>query len=448
MTTLDPRSAPDHLGLMTDLYELRMAQTYLGAGMTGEASFSLYIRPSPERPWFVTAGLHRLYALLDRFRYGDAEIDYLAEGHGFSDDFLGWLSELQVTGRVVAVPDGTVVLGDEPLLEITAPLPVGQLLETAIMNVMHFSTVVATKAARCVVAAEGRLLADFGARRAHGIEAAVEAARAAYLAGFDATSNVEAGRRFGIPVAGTMAHSLIQAYDDEVQAFRAFARDHPGNATLLVDTYDTLEGVEAAIAVGRELQERGEELNGIRLDSGDLAGLAVESRRKLDAAGFEGARIFASGGIDEWRIAELVGSGAPIDAFGVGTGLTTSRDRPAEDIAYKLVEYDGRARAKYSEGKVLRPGRKQVFRSGGPDTDVMGTRDDELEGDVLLLPAWRDGQRLLDVDLADARDRAAAQLERLPAAWRHPDGPEEAPRPRISPALEELTREVRKHELG
>lgn len=444
----DPWSGSAALGLVTDLYELRMAQTYLRSEMTAEATFSLYVRPSDERPWLLAAGLDRVYGLLERFRYGPDEIDYLADGHGFSDEFLSWLSELQVTGRIHAVPDGTVVLADEPLLELTAPLPVAQLLETAIMNVVHFSTVVATKAARCVVAAQGRLLADFGARRAHGIEAAVEAARAAYLAGFDSTSNVEAGRRFGIPITGTMAHAFIQAFDDEPAAFAAFADDHPGNAVMLVDTYDSLDGVDNAIAVGRRLRESGHDLDGIRLDSGDLLELARESRRRLDEAGFGEARIFASGGIDEGTIHGLLERGAPIDAFGVGTSLTTSRDRPAFDIAYKLVEYDGRPRAKYSEGKVLLPGAKQVFRTAGPGTDVMGRRDEDLEGTRLLQPAWRDGQRELDTDLMSSRERVASELEALPAAWRTPGQPDRAPGPRISDGLEELTRQVRERELG
>ncbi|MDX1620328.1 MAG: nicotinate phosphoribosyltransferase, partial [Nitriliruptorales bacterium] len=344
--------------------------------------------------------------------------------------------------------DGTVVLADEPLLEFTAPLPVAQLLETAVMNVVHLPTMIATKAARCVVASQGRLLADFGARRAHGVEAALEAARAAYLAGFDSTSNVEAGRRYGIPIAGTMAHALVQSYEDEIAAFRAFARDHPGNAVLLVDTYDTLEGVDNAILVGRELLDRGEELNGVRLDSGDFHELAIKSRKKLDEAGFEDASIFASGGMDEWAIHDLLSRDAPIDAFGIGTGLTTSRDHPAADIVYKLVDYDGKPRAKYSEGKVLRPGAKQIFRTAGPDTDVLGRRGEEHDGTALLAPAWRDGQRLRDDDLEAARQHAAGQLESLPEAWRHPDGPEEIPHPAISPELEELTEQVRARELA
>lgn len=435
------------LGLFTDMYELRMAQTYLRNDMTAPATFSLYIRPDRARPWLMAAGIDRALDVLDAFRYGSDEIDHLAETADLGDDFLGWLAELEITGVVHAVPDGTVVLGDEPLLEFTGPLPVGQLLETALMNVVHLSTVVATKAARCVIAAQGRELADFGARRAHGLEASLEAARAAFLAGVDATSNVEAGRRFGIPVVGTMAHAFVQAFEDEREAFRAFAADHPGHSVMLVDTYDTIEGVRRAIDVGHELRARGADLAGVRLDSGDLGSLARESRRLLDDAGFPDARIMASGAMDEWRIAELVGSGAPIDAFGVGTSVVTSRDHPASDIAYKLVEYDGQAKAKYSTGKSLLPGAKQVYRGSGPHEDVLGRRDDDVAGAPLLRPCWRDGQRTDERSSGAARELAADQLAALPEDWRRPDGPDEVPVPDVSPALRQLAVETRREQI-
>lgn len=448
MSTLS--SLGDHrpLGLFTDLYELRMAQTYLREGLDADATFSLYIRPDRARPWLLAAGLPRAIEALEAFRYGDEELAYLRDTFSFSEEFLDWLRDLEPSGTLHAVPEGTVLLADEPLLEFTGPLPFAQLLETLLMNVVHVSTVLATKAARCVVAAEGRTLADFGARRAHGLETANEAARAAYLAGFEGTSNVEAGRRYGIPVIGTMAHSFIQAFDTEVDAFRAFADDHPENVILLVDTYDTLDGVDNAIEVGRELRERGGSLAGIRLDSGDLDALARESRQRLDQAGFEDARIFASGGMDEWSMHELLEGGAPIDAFGVGTSLTTSRDRPAVDIAYKLVAYDGVPRAKYSEGKVLLPGPKQVFRTGDPTTDVMTVRDEELEGRALLELAWRDGDGMVPTDLESARHRAGEQLAQLPGAWRYPDGPDELPAPTISATLQDRAEATRERELG
>lgn len=432
-----------HLGLFTDLYELRMAQTCLQRGHTAPATFSLYVRPSPTRPWLVAAGAAAAVETIERFRYDDRDMPYLAE-QGLSDAFLAWLVEIEPAGEVWAPPDGTVMLADEPLLEVTAPLPLAMLLETSLLSVVQLPTLIATKAARCRIAAGDASLADFGARRAHGLEAGVEAARAAHLGGVDATSNVEAGRRHGIPITGTMAHSFIQAWDTEEGAFEAFAEDHPGNAVLLVDTYDTIEGIRRAIKVGDHLRARGQELNGIRLDSGALGALAMQARRMLDDAGFAHARIIASGGIDEFEIARLRDAGAPIDGYGIGTALTVSSDLPAFDIVYKLVDYDGVPRAKYSENKVLLPGPKQVFRAGGPDTDVLARRDEDLgEGLPLLEPIWRDGRRLRDTDLARARERAREGIERLPDGWVPPRQPDPPPRPRVSAELRRLADRVR-----
>lgn len=444
---MNPAEWTGPLGLVTDLYELRMAQTCLREGLTAPATFSCYIRPTPQRPWFVAAGTELALDVVDRFTYGPHEIDFLAE-QGFDDLLLDWLRDLTVTGEIHAVADGTVVLADEPLLELTAPLPAAMLLETALMSVVQFPTLVATKAARCVLAADGRLIADFGARRAHGLEAGILAARAAYLAGASSTSNVEAGRRYGIPLVGTMAHSFIQAWEDEVAAFRAFAADHPHRSTMLVDTYDSVTGIEHAIEVAHGLRARGEELQGVRLDSGDLDALARSARQRLDDEGFEDASIIVSGGMDEFSIHRLVSDGAPIDGFGVGTSLTVSRDQPAADIVYKLVAYGGSPRAKYSEGKVLLPGPKQILRRGTVDQDVLARRDEELDGDALLGPVWRDGQRLAAFDLEEARGRAAEQLELLPEEWRIPGRPETPPRPATSAGLVALADEVRERELG
>lgn len=440
---------PDQaLGLHTDLYELRMAQACLQQGITQTATFSLYIRPEERRPWFLAGGIEHALEVIAGFSYGDEELAYLRE-LGFAEDLLDWLAALDPVGEVWAVAEGTVVLADEPLLEVTAPLPLAMLWETAFLNVVQRTTLLASKAARCRLAAEGRVLADFGFRRAQGLETGVEAARAAYLGGFDSTSNVEAGRRYGIPVTGTMAHSFVQAFDDEVAAFEAFARAHPEHAILLVDTYDTMEGVRRAIEVGRRMRERGADLQGVRLDSGDLADYARRTREALDEAGFADAKIIASGGVDEFDIAELAASGAPIDGFGIGTSLTVSKDRPAFDIAYKLVTYDGRPRAKYSEGKVLLPGAKQVHRDGSPDTDVLTGRDEPSPGgQPLLEPVWRDGSPLRTFDLEDARARAAEQLTLLPEAWRRLDPFDEPPRPRVSSRLEELAQQVQERQRG
>lgn len=439
----------DRLGLVTDLYELRMADTCLRHGQTAPATFSLYVRPTQRRPWLLTAGTQAALDLIEGFKYGDDELKFL-RGLGLSSELVDRVTDFELSGEVWAIPDGTVVLGDEPLLEVTAPLPEAMLLETALLSVVQFATLIATKAARCTLVAGDRQLADFGARRAHGVQASVEAARAAYLGGVDATSNVEAGRRYGVPVTGTMAHSFIQAWEDEQAAFEAFASDHPGNAVLLVDTYDTIQGVRHAIAVGELLRQRDASLHGVRLDSGDLAQLAHQTRQMLDEAGFPEARIIASGGIDEWKIADLAEADAPIDAFGVGTSLTVSSDYPAFDIVYKLVDYDGRPRAKYSEGKVLLPGPKQIFRANGPSSDLLARRDEPLPDghQALLQPAWRRGQRLVDDDLEQARQRAASQLEQLDASWRHPDGLEELPHPRVSDELRRLAEQVRQQDFA
>lgn len=430
------------LGLCTDLYELRMVDSYYRAGMVAPATFSLFVRPAPERPWLLALGVHRVLELLERFRFGPEELDYLAE-IGVSEATRAELASFEPTGALRAVPDGTVVLGGEPILELTAPLPVAQLLETAVMNLVQLPTLVATKAARIAFAAEGRPVVDFGFRRAHGLETGVEAALAAYVGGGMATSNVEAGRRYGLRVVGTMAHSFVQAFDSEIEAFRAFARDHPGNVVLLVDTYDTLDGVRNAIAVADELRERGEGLQAVRLDSGPLVDLAKESRRLLDEAGHTDVGIFASGGLDEERIRDLLSEGAPVDAFGVGSTLVVSKDQPVCDIVYKLVSYDGRARAKYSGEKTILPGEKQIFRTQGPESDVLGLHDEQLPGTPLLEVAWEDGRRLRELDLEATRERARRELSAVPADWRLPPGPPALPEPALSAGLRALDEQIR-----
>jgi nicotinate phosphoribosyltransferase len=432
---MEQRNKP--LGLYTDLYQLRMVESYIQQGMNAPATFSLFIRPTPERPWFVAYGIQRAIEVLDSFTYHAEAVGYL-RSLGFDMRMTNWLSAFRPQGELCAVPDGTIVLADEPILELTAPLPVAQLYETSIINVIQLGTLVATKAARVSLAAQGRPCVDFGFRRAQGLETGVQAALAANVGGGMATSNVEAGRRFGIPCVGTMSHSYVQAFTEEVDAFRAFARDHPDRSVLLVDTYDTLEGVRKAIVVADEMKDRGERLRGVRLDSGDLATLSREARQILDEAGHTNVEIFASGGLDELRIAELVAAGAPIDAFGVGTDLVTSSDRPAVDIVYKLVDYDGRPVRKTSVGKRTLPGRKQIFRSGGPESDVLGLRDEALVGTPLLQDAWIDGHCIGGSDIAAARVRVEEGLSRLPEDWRLLEPWGENPGPRMSAALESL----------
>lgn len=435
------------LGLFTDLYAIRMVESYLRRGMVGPATFSLFARPSRARPVLVAAGIDRAMEVLESFRYGPEALAYL-RAIGVGDDTLDWLGRLRITGEIWSVENGTLVLGDEPLLELTAPLPAAQLVEAALLNAVHLDTLVATKAARLVRAARGRAVIDFGLRRAHGLESGVCAAIAAYLGGCAATSNLEAGRRAGIPVVGTMAHAFVQAFDREIDAFRAFVSDHPA-ATLLVETYDAIEGIDQAVVVAKELAASGGRLAGIRIDSEPLEALARHGRARLDAAGLSTVDIFLSGGLDEARIAEIVAEGAPADAFGVGSALVVSSDEPALDVAYKLVEYGGLGRAKYSEGKATLPGRKQVFRQRDDLTaDRVERRESPGDGRALLRLAWRDGERLIDADLTRARDRAAAALASIPDAWLAQPGPARLPVPRVAPALAEEARRVRRRILA
>ncbi len=413
-------------GLCTDLYELNMAASYLRRGMTGPATFSLFARHlPPDRGFLVAAGLQECLEFLEGFHFDDDELAWLHAELGFDDQAVAAFAELRFTGEVWAVPEGRVVFAGEPLLEVTAPIAEAQLVETALLNSISFHTAVASKAARCRLAAGGAELVDFAFRRTQGMDAAMAVARASAMVGFSATSNVEAARRFGLRVAGTMAHSFVEAFGDERSAFAAFARDFPDRTTFLVDTYDTLEGVRAAIEVIRELGLAGG--LGVRLDSGDLGELAVRTRRLLDEAGLPDARIVASGGLDEYAIAELVGHGAPIDIYGVGTKMGVSADAPYLDTAYKLVRYGERPVAKLSPGKPSLPGAKQVFRGRATDGDLLGLRDEPAPADrePLLLPVMaargRTGTGTRDLDAGRARfDADLAWLPEPARALRQP----------------------------
>ena len=408
-----------NVALLTDLYELTMLQAYWREGMEQEAVFSLYSRKlPPTRNFLLACGLEDVLSYLENLRFTEEAIEYLRSLPQFSPEFLDWLRGFRFTGDVYAVPEGTPVFADEPLLEVVAPLPEGQLIETFVLNQIHFQTVVASKAARVVRAAAGRTVVDFGLRRIHGTDAGLKAARAFYIAGVDSTSNVLAGMLYGIPVSGTMAHSYVQACEGELEAFRAWVRLYP-RTILLVDTYDTLEGVRRVVELARELGSDFQ-VRAIRLDSGDLAELAFRAREMLDAAGLTQVEIFASGGLDETEIAEIVARGAPISGFGVGTRMGVSRDAPALDMAYKLTEYAGRGRLKLSPGKWLLPGRKQVFRveeDGEARRDVIGRPDEPVEGRPLLVKVMERGVRLPAgrTDLEEARARAREEIARLPA---------------------------------
>jgi nicotinate phosphoribosyltransferase len=402
--------------LFTDLYELTMAQAYHVERMDQFAVFELAFRQLPQnRNFIVAAGFGDILDFLGTFRFSDGDLDYL-RGHGqFTEEFLKRLASLRFTGDVYAMPEGTLLFPNEPLLQVIAPIIEAQLIETFVLNQVHFQSIAVTKAARVVAAAQGRVVVDFGSRRAHGTDAALKVARATYLAGGDGTSNVLAGKIYGIPVFGTMAHSYIQAHDGELASFESFATLYP-ETTLLVDTYDTLEGVRKVIELSHKLGDRFR-VRALRLDSGDLGALAADTRKMLDEAGLENVKIFASSGLDEYKIQELVHSGSPIDAFGVGTKLAVIADAPELDMAYKLVEYGGKGRLKLSTKKLVYPGRKQVFRqidSGRMVGDVIGRFDESLAGEQLLKPLMLRGQPVSRIELAESRRRLQRELERLP----------------------------------
>ena len=415
-------AARDELALFTDLYELTMLQAYFDEGMMEDAVFSLFVRRLPARRNFLlSCGLDTVLGYLESLYFSDDDIAYLRSLDKFSEPFLAWLRDLRFTGEVRAVPEGTPMFANEPILEVAASLPQAQLVETFVMNQIHLQTVLASKAQRLVTAAQGRPVIDFGPRRMHGIDAALKAARAFYIGGVAATSNVLAGKRYGVPVAGTMAHSYIQAHNDEAAAFAAFARRYPGTV-LLVDTYDTMAGVHKVVELAKTLGENFR-IHAVRLDSGDLLTLSREARDVFDAAGLNRIDIFASGGLDEDAIADLVAAAAPINGFGVGTAMGVSSDAPALDIAYKLTEYAGRGRLKLSSGKPVLPGRKQIFRAevdGQAVGDTIACACEDGPGRPLLVLVMRDGKRLPagKVDLEAIRRYAQAQIARLPAPVR------------------------------
>jgi nicotinate phosphoribosyltransferase len=337
----------------------------------------------------------------------------------FREAFLSCLAGMRFTGDVVAVPEGTVVFANEPLVEVTAPMAQAQIAETFLLAAIQLQTVIASKATRIITAARGHRVVDFASRRAHGMDAALKVARSSYIAGFEATSNVLAGKEFGIPVAGTLAHSFVQAFESEIEAFRAFVRLFPDNSVLLIDTYDTLEGARRAVRVGREMAQEGKKLRGVRLDSGDMVRLSAEVRKILDEGGLPNARIFSSGGLNEYRIDEALAAGAPINSFGVGSHLAVSYDAPGLDIVYKLVEYNDRPVLKLSQDKQTLAGRKQVFRrydgSGEMIEDVIGLRQESPDGmEPLLVPVMKEGKRVHEPpNLEEIREYAASQLSRL-----------------------------------
>jgi len=436
---------PAEISLLIDRYEITMAASYHRLGRNEPAVFEHFVRKlPPHRDWLVVCGLGPTLRLISEMRFGPAELGYLGT-LGCNDDFLGYLEGFRFSGDIDAMPEGTIAFPDEPFVRVTAPLIDAQLLETLLLNQINFQTMIATKAARVVLAADGNgeSVIDFSPRRDHGVDAAMKVARASAVAGFGGTSNMAAAMRYGLLPVGTMAHSYVLSFESEEEAFEAFMRENPENALLLVDTYDTLEGVRRAIEASRRTEIP---LTGIRIDSGDLAGLAHAARGLLDDAGFKEAVIVASGDLEEHRIAEMCRAGTPIDLWGVGTELGTSRDSPVVNGVYKLVaELRGgawRGVAKRSEGKVTLPGAKQVFRrlvEGTMVEDVVGTAEEEIDGEPLLIPAMREGEIVHAETLDQMRERAKRSLGSLPVALRSPG---EKPRypVRHSEALTEAAR--------
>lgn len=411
--------------LITDLYELTMAASYFDHGVNGQATFSLFIRDYPaNRNYYVAAGLHQVIDYLTRFKFDPCDIDYLRSTGLFKDEFLDYLAGMRFSGDLVALPEGTIFFEGEPILEVTGPLLETQLMETFIINAINLETMIASKSARVMEAAQGRRVVDFGLRRTQGLDAGLKAARATYLTGYAGTSNVLAGKLYGIPVVGTMAHSYVTAFEREIEAMRRFAQSFPENAVLLIDTYDTLEGAHKAAKVAREMTERGQRLRGVRLDSGDMAALSVEVRRILDEEGGEEVLIFASGGFDEYKLAEVIGAGAKIDSFGVGTKVSVSADAPYLDISYKLVMIDNRPVIKLSKGKKTLVGPKQVHRfndaRGIMSHDVISLRDEAVPGgQPLLETVMTAGRPVAEPESLDAiRERFQGQQASLPPAAR------------------------------
>ena len=444
----------DDLGLFTDLYELTMSQAFLRQGMSATATFSLFTRTyPPNRAYFVSAGLEDVLDYLSNLNFSERAIDYLRATDIFSDDFLEYLSGVRFTGSVRAIPEGRLYFTDEPAVEITAPLIEAQLAETFIINQVNLQSMLATKAARCVWAAKGRGIADFASRRTQGTDAALKMARASYIAGFSSTSNVMAASLYGMPPAGTMAHSFISSFPSELAAFRAYAASFPDRTILLLDTYDTIAGTWNAVQVAKEMEAGGTRLMAVRLDSGDFDDLSRKVRKILNESGFDDVKILASGGLDEYELETLVNEGAPIDLFGVGTKAGVSADAPWSDMAYKLVCFDDRPVMKLSPEKMSLPGAKQVFRTKDANgmfaKDIIALHDEELPGGLPLLEeVMRNGKRTgQPVTLEEVRKTFQEDFSSLDGRFKVLNNPPRFP-VSISGKLERLTSEVREEALG
>ncbi len=402
-------------GLFTDLYELTMAQVYLKENKTGRAVFSLFVRKLPQnRNFLVSCGLETLLELLENFRFSDEDLLYLKSLGKFSEEFLDFLKEFEFKGSLYAIPEGRVIFQNEPIIQIEADLPTAQILETLVINTIHHQTLIASKAVRCKLASKDKKVVDFGLRRAHSLEGGLWASRACYIAGFDGTSNLMAGKVYGIPVVGTMAHSFVMIFPSEEEAFRAFAKVYPENTIFLIDTYDTLEGAKKVVSLWKE----GIRAVGVRIDSGDIQNIAREVRRILDEEGLKEVKIFVSGGLDEVDIDKLLSQDVPVDAFGVGTKVVTSSDSPYLDMAYKLVEYEGKPKVKKSPGKETFPYKRQVYRlyeGSVAKMDKVVKFRDRSEGEPLVEKVLEDGRLLKNLgSVKEARERLLEDLSKLP----------------------------------
>jgi len=417
---MTPTTSP----LTTDLYELNMVQAYLDRGEDKRAVFEFFVRRLPSRRGFLlTAGLEEVLAYLETLCFSAAEIDWLKSTGRFRSNLIDYLAAFRFTGDVHAIPEGTISFANEPLVRITAPLPMAQLIETRLINILHFQTLIASKAARMVLAAPGKILSDFGLRTAHGAEAGLFSARASYIAGFAGAANVLAGERYGIPIVGTMAHSFVQVHDNEMTAFENFARSRPKGVILLIDTYDIEAGARKVVQLAPKLRLDGITIRGVRIDSGDLAAMAKKVRGILDAGGLKDVMILVSGGINEDVLKKMIATKAPIDGYGIGVNLDASVDAPSLDCAYKLQEYAGKPRRKLSKGKVTWPGSKQAWRSYGTNDrmsgDIVSVENDTLPGQPLVVPVMRVGKRIAPAPtLAQIREHTARELARLPEPLR------------------------------
>ncbi len=413
----------DNMALLVDLYELTMAESYLRCKRNEVSTFELFVRHLPQRRSFlVSAGLEQILFFLERIRFTEESLYYLRELGSFSQDFLGYLKNFRFTGKIYAIPEGEIYFPREPVFVVTAPRIEAQIVETFLLNTFNFQSLIASKAARVVIAAEGRAVVDYSLRRDHGTDAGMKVARASFIAGCIGTSNVLAGREFEIPVYGTMAHSYVMSFRSEVDAFREFIHDFPDNSTLLIDTYDVIEGAQNAIVVGKEMKKRGRKLSGVRIDSGDLAYLSIRVRAMLNEAGLDFVKIVLSGDLNEYSIKELIQKGAEADVFGVGTEMGTSKDAPALGGIYKLVEDNLGPRMKFSEGKPTLPGKKSVFRilrdDGKFEKDLIAVEGEELKlknAYPLLVEVMKNGNIIYDPPpLSKIRERFLENLQNLP----------------------------------